>query len=116
VGVSAPPGAVRFSLRPEPLETPAADARVALFTTGAPACPGVDAVVVSTNLARRGALATDLDQAVEQGCDTWLTELKAAAIDTVAARARQEGARVILVRNRPLGLDEALGRLFRDAR
>jgi cyclic 2,3-diphosphoglycerate synthase len=115
-GVPAPPGAVRFSLRPEPLETPAPDARVALFTTGATACPGIEPVVVSTNLARRGALAADLDRAVEQGCTTWLTELKAAAIDTVALRARAEGVRVILVRNRPLGLDEALERLFLDAR
>ena len=35
----------------------------------------------------------------------YLTELKAAAIDTVAARADAEGARVVFVRNRPVGLD-----------
>jgi hypothetical protein len=47
----------------------------------------------------------------------WLTELKAAAIDTVARRARAEGARVIFLRNRPVGdgLDDALVRLYRDA-
>ena len=40
------------------------------------------------NLARRAALAADLDRAAEEGCDVYLTELKAAAIDTVAVRAR----------------------------
>ena len=83
-----------------------------------PACEGVDASVASANLARRGALAADLDRAVAAGCDVWLTELKAAAIDTVVIRARAEGARVIFVRNRPLGdgLDAALVNLFEDAR
>jgi hypothetical protein len=38
----------------------------------------------------------------------YLTELKAAAIDTVALRARDEGARVVFVRNRPVGLDADL--------
>ena len=51
------------------------------------------------------------------GCDVYLTELKAAAIDTVARRARAEGARVVFVRNRPVGdgLDEALVKLYDDA-
>jgi hypothetical protein len=92
-------------------------ARVALFTTGAPRCDGVEPVLVSTNLARRAALEEDLDRAVEEGCDLWLTELKAAAIDTVAARARSEGVQIGFVRNRPVGdgLDEALVKLYRDA-
>ncbi len=74
--------------------------------------------MASTNLARRGALADDLDRAVAAGCDVWLTELKAAAIDTVVIRARAEGARVVFVRNRPVGdgLDAALVNLFEDAR
>jgi predicted GTPase len=90
---------------------------VALFTTGAPACDRVDPVVASTNLARRAALAADLDRAVRERCDVWLTELKAAAIDTVARRARDEGARVVFVRNHPAGdgLDDALVKLHRDA-
>ena len=63
---------------------------------------------VSTNLARRGALAEDLERAAREGCDLYLTELKAAAIDTVARRAVDEGARVVFVRNRPVGIDDAL--------
>jgi cyclic 2,3-diphosphoglycerate synthase len=116
-GAVAPPGALRFELRPEPAEPLPDGARVALFTTGGPHCEGVEPLVASANLARRGALAADLDRAVRERCDVWLTELKAAAIDTVATRARAEGARVVFVRNRPAGdgLDEALVKLYRDA-
>jgi predicted GTPase len=73
--------------------------------------------VASDNLARRAALAADVDRAAGEGCDVWLTELKAAAIDTVARRALDEGARVVFVRNRPVGdgLDDALVELHRDA-
>jgi cyclic 2,3-diphosphoglycerate synthetase len=114
---SAPDGALRFELRPEPAERLPEGARVALFTTGAPRCEGVEPLLVSANLARRAALAEDIDRAVAEGCDVWLTELKAAAIDTVAVRARDEGVRVVFVRNRPAGdgLDEALVKLYRDA-
>jgi cyclic 2,3-diphosphoglycerate synthetase len=110
----APPDAVRFALRPEPAEPVPADARVALFTTGAPRCEDVSPVVASPNLARRGPLAADLDRAAAERCDVYLTELKAAAIDTVARHARERGARVVFVRNRPLGVDDALVKLFRD--
>jgi cyclic 2,3-diphosphoglycerate synthetase len=113
-GVDAPPGALRFTLRPEPAAPVPDGARVALFTTGATECEGVEPEVVSTNLARRSVLGADLDRAA--GCDVWLVELKAAAIDTVAVRAREIGASVILVRNRPVGLDHALMALHADAR
>jgi cyclic 2,3-diphosphoglycerate synthase len=104
----APPEAIRFSLSPEPAEPVPEDARVALFTTGAAGCDGVEPVVASTNLARRGALADDLDRAAAEGCDLYLTELKAAAIDTVARHAVDRGARVVFVRNRPVGIDDVL--------
>ena len=100
--------AIRCELRPEPAEPLMGDARVALFTTGAERCDGVEPEVISTNLARRELLAADLDRAATERCDTYLTELKAAAIDTVAARAEAVGARVAFVRNRPVGLDADL--------
>jgi cyclic 2,3-diphosphoglycerate synthetase len=111
-----PAGAVPFTLRSEPLEPLPEDARVAVFTTGATSVHGVSApVLVSTNLARRSALAAELDRAAAEGCDVYLTELKAAAIDTVALRARAEGARVVFIRNRPIGIDDALVKLYSNA-
>jgi len=111
-----PPGAVPFSLQAEPLEEVSDDARVAVFTTGGTRVEGIpEPVLSSTNLARRGALADELDRAAAERCDVYLTELKAAAIDTVALRARSEGARVVFIRNRPVGIDDALVKLYRDA-
>jgi cyclic 2,3-diphosphoglycerate synthetase len=104
----APPDAVRFGLRSEPAEPLPAGATVALFTTGAPSVEGVEPAVASTNLARRSELVADLERADAAGCDLYLTELKAAAIDTVARHAVERGARVVFVRNRPVGVDEAL--------
>ena len=99
---------IRCELRPELAEPLPAGARAALFTTRADACDGVEPIVVSTNLARRSELAADLDRAAAEDCDVYVTELKAAAIDTVAERAAAEGARVAFVRNRPVGLDADL--------
>ena len=117
-GTPAPRGALRFELRSEPAEPVPAGARVALFTAGAERCDGVEPVLVSTNLAQRDALAGDLERAAAEDCDLYLTELKAAAIDTVAVEARRRGARVVFVRNRPIGLDEdldaALVKLYED--
>ena len=111
-----PPGAVRCSLRSEPVEELPPEARVAVFTTGASEVDGVHGpVLTSTNLGRRRALADDLDRAAAERADVYLAELKAAAIDTVAVRARRDGARVVFIRNRPLGIDDALVKLYRDA-
>ncbi len=117
--VDSPCPTVRFELRPEPAEPLPENARVAVFTTGAERCEGVEPVVSSRNLSRRAPLCQDLDRAAAEGCDVYLTELKAAAVDTVVPRARREGARVIFLRNRPVGLDGDLDaelvRLWRDA-
>jgi cyclic 2,3-diphosphoglycerate synthase len=111
-----PSGAVPFTLRPEPLEPLPDDARVAVFTTGATSVHGVpEPVLASTNLARRSVLAAELDRAAAERCDVYLTELKAAAIDSVTMRARAEGARVVFIRNRPIGIDDALVKLYRNA-
>jgi cyclic 2,3-diphosphoglycerate synthase len=120
-GVSAVcPGLVmRFALRPQPLEPLPEGARVALFTTGTGRPEGVEPVVTSANLSRRGALADDLERASAERCDIYLTELKAAAIELVADHARRAGAQVAFLRNRPEGLDgdldEALLEAWRDA-
>ena len=60
-------------------------------------------------------LAADIERALRERCDVWLTELKAAAIDTLALRARAEGVRLIFLRNRPVGADDALLALFDEA-
>jgi hypothetical protein len=109
---------VRTWLAPEPADEIPDDARVALFSTSEGDVTGVVPVFASANLARRGALAEDLERAEEEGCDVYLTELKAAAIDTVAVHARRTGARVVFVRNRVVsddaGLDGLLAGLAED--
>ena len=100
------PGRVlRFTLRPEPASELPDGARVALFSTADALPEGLEPVVVSANLGRRAALAADLDRAAAERCDLYLTELKAAAIDTVAPRALREGAPIAFLRNRPVGID-----------
>jgi predicted GTPase len=110
---------LRCELRPEPVERPPDGARVAFFSTGAGQLAGVEPVLVSDNLARRAALEQDVERALAESCDLFLTELKAAAIDTVAERARREGVAVGFVRNRPVAiegdLDGALVKLYDDA-
>jgi cyclic 2,3-diphosphoglycerate synthetase len=113
-GADAPAGALSFRLEPEPAEPLPGGARIGVFTTGGPPPPGLEPIVASTNLARRAALADDLERARAERCDVYLVELKAAAIDTVAPAARVHGARIVFLRNRPLGIDEALLELHRD--
>jgi cyclic 2,3-diphosphoglycerate synthetase len=97
---------IRAELRLRPAE--ALEGRVAVFTTGAPADHlEADVVHASTSLANRAALADEL-QRVE--ADTYLVEIKAAAIDVVAAHARTRGARIVFADNEVIadGLDEAV--------
>jgi predicted GTPase len=89
----------------EPLS---AGARVALFSTSAAMPDGLEPLVATTSLARREELGRDLDRARSMRCDVYLTELKAAAVDTVARRAREDGARVVFLRNRPVAPDADL--------
>jgi cyclic 2,3-diphosphoglycerate synthetase len=82
------------------------EGRVAVFTAGATDVSHLDADVVhvSTNLADRELLRHDLVDA-----DTYLVELKAAAIDVVAEHALAHGIRIVLAANDLVGdFDEQL--------
>ena len=91
--------------------------RVAVFTTATAAGAesiaaglreqGIDVVHVSSSLARRDELRRELDS-VE--ADTYLVELKAAAIDVVAEAGDERGIPVVLLSNDvdAPGLDEQL--------
>jgi cyclic 2,3-diphosphoglycerate synthetase len=96
-----------FTLRLRPMEQLAG--RVAVFTTGeAPTAHlEADVVHVSRNLARRDLLAEELPRI---DADTYLVELKAAAIDVVAEHALEHGRRVVLADNEVVaaGLDERI--------
>ena len=86
--------------------------RVAVFTAGATDVAHLDADVVhvSASLADRAALRRELD-GLE--ADTYLVEVKAAAIDVVAEHALERGKRVVLAANELVGdgVDEALASL-----
>ena len=105
---------VELRLAPtEPLE-----GRVAVFTAGPAATDHLDADVVhvSHNLARRDLLREELARIQ---ADTYLVELKAAAVDVVAEHALEHGARVVLAGNDVVaeGLDESiLGLVPQEAR
>ena len=75
----------------EPLE-----GRVAVFTAAPARTDHLDAVFVSHDLARRDVLR---EQLATLDVDTYLIELKAAAIDVVAEHALAHGKRVVLARN-----------------
>ena len=115
---------VACELEPEPAQPIPEDAGVACFVTARPeaeqrlreglARRRLDVRFFSSSLARRAELQRDVAAAAEQGCDVFLTELKAAAIDIVAEQAGRTGARVVFLRNRPVpeagggSLDDAL--------
>jgi len=83
------------------------EGRVAVFTAGATDVSHLEANVVhvSTNLVDRAALRAELVEA-----DTYLVELKGAAIDVVAEHALAHGIDVVLAANDVVapGLDEQL--------
>jgi cyclic 2,3-diphosphoglycerate synthetase len=103
-------GATRVELRlaaTEPLT-----GRVAVFTAGGFDVSHLDAdiVHVSPHLANRAQLEEEL---AGLEADTYLVELKAAAIDVVAEHALAHGRRVVLATNEIVGLadDAVLGLL-----
>ncbi|HWB22288.1 MAG TPA: hypothetical protein VG652_05330 [Gaiellaceae bacterium] len=100
-------GALPATLRLRPVEP--LEGRVAVFTAGGTDVAGLDAEIVhvSSNLADRAALAVELARI---DADTYLVELKAAAIDVVAEHALAHDRRVVLAANDVVSeeLDEAL--------
>jgi cyclic 2,3-diphosphoglycerate synthetase len=106
-GLAEREGALRFDLRLLP--SGPLEGRVAVFTAGPISTGHLDAEIVhvSQNLARRDALRAEL---AGLDADTYLIELKAAAIDVVAEHALARGARVVLAENEVVapGLDEAI--------
>jgi cyclic 2,3-diphosphoglycerate synthetase len=100
-------GAVSAELRLRPLEP--LEGRVAVFTAGPADLSHLDAEIVhaSTSLADREALRAEL---ADLEADTYLVEVKAAAIDVVAEDGLARGRRVVLGANdvEAPGLDAAL--------
>jgi cyclic 2,3-diphosphoglycerate synthetase len=88
---------VRCELRLEPIE-PLGPGRVAVFTAGGTSTDHLrgDVTAISTNLADRRRLRDDL---ASIDAETYVIEIKAAAIDVVAEAARTRGAQVVFARN-----------------
>jgi len=88
---------IRVELRLEPVE-PLGATPVAVFTAGPAPTDHLDADVVATsqNLADRARLRDDL---ASIDAETYVIEMKAAAIDVVAEAAQARGARVVFARN-----------------
>jgi cyclic 2,3-diphosphoglycerate synthetase len=88
-------GAFSASFRLRPLEP--VQGRVAVFTAGGTDVDlDAEVVQVSPNLGDRQALAADLERV---DADTYLVELKGAAIDVVAEHALERGRRIVLAAN-----------------
>jgi cyclic 2,3-diphosphoglycerate synthetase len=100
-------GALRCDLRLRPMGELAG--RVAVFTAGPAPVEhlAADVVHVSANLADRAALRAELERLE---ADTYLVEIKAAAIEVVAEHALAAGGRVVFAANELVGdgVDEAL--------
>jgi cyclic 2,3-diphosphoglycerate synthetase len=100
-----------ISLRLRPLGAP--EGRVAVFTAGPADLSHLEVVAHSTALADRAKLREELS-AIE--ADTYVIEIKAAAIDVVAEHALERGARVVFADNEIVGdgVDDALLELARE--
>jgi cyclic 2,3-diphosphoglycerate synthetase len=87
---------VQCELRLEPVEP--IGGRVAVFAAGPAATDHLraDVVATSANLADRPKLREDL---ASIDADTYVIEIKAAAIDVVAEAALERGARIVFARN-----------------
>jgi cyclic 2,3-diphosphoglycerate synthase len=106
---------LQAELRPRPVEP--VQGTAAVFTTAPPdraddlrralEDQGVDVVHLSTNLARRDDLRSELDAT---NAETYVVELKAAAVDAVIEHARSRAANVVLLDNEVVapGLDDEL--------
>jgi cyclic 2,3-diphosphoglycerate synthase len=95
-------GAIATTLRLRAMEELVG--RVAVFTAGGTDIAHLDADVVhvSSNLADRAALRRELEQV---DADTYLVEIKAAAIDVVAEHALAAGKRVVAAANDVVAVD-----------
>jgi cyclic 2,3-diphosphoglycerate synthetase len=102
---------VAGSMRLRPLEL--LEGRVAIFTAGPADLSHIDHVFHSTSLARRDTLRAEL---AALDADTYLVEIKAAAIDVVAEDALARGRRVVFADNEVVGagVDDALLALVQE--
>lgn len=115
IGAIAERPVIRVDLELRPVE-PLGIGSVAVFTAGAATVNHLDSeiVAISTNLADRARLREDL---ASIDAETYVTEMKGAAIDVVVEAAVERGARVVFARNdvvsRPgeRDIDEALTEL-----
>ncbi|MDO9108096.1 MAG: 2,3-diphosphoglycerate synthetase [Coriobacteriia bacterium] len=105
---------ITTTFRPQPVES--VDGRRVFFATTAPAAVlpkltahleaefGCQVVASSANLSNRALLRQDMKSAAGQ-YDLLLTELKAAAIDVVAAAGQEAGVPTVLCDNVPISTD-----------
>jgi cyclic 2,3-diphosphoglycerate synthetase len=96
---------VEVDLRLRPLEE--VEGRVAVFTAGPADVSHLEPAFHSTALANRAQLRDELAQL---DVDTYVIEIKAAAIDVVAEHGLERGARVVFADNEVVGdgVDDAL--------
>jgi cyclic 2,3-diphosphoglycerate synthetase len=102
--------AVPTVLRPQPAE-PLGDDPVVYFTTASPdsaraLADGLEweLAAVVTSLSDRTALREALDRPLVRGAQTYLVEIKAAAVDVVCEVAAERGVRVVFCDNVPVSL------------